>query len=26
MPDQLTAYHRAIGSDGPAERWYELSA
>jgi len=26
MPDQLTAYHRAIGGDGPAERWYELSA
>ena len=26
MPDQLTAYHRAIGSDGPAERWYEIHA
>lgn len=26
MPAQLTGYHHAIGNDGPAERWYELTA
>lgn len=26
MPDQLTTYHRTIGNDNPAERWYALPA